>query len=221
MNEADNLIANDIFPLKATDKCCKALELMNEWSVSHLPVVRKDELIGYVDTEDLAFPENDHDPVSNYLRNDRQYKLGASQTFFDLVRDVSESQLSTYAFVNDAGQFLGVVDIRHLLKYFASFISFHQQGGILSLLMASRDYSIAEIGRILESNDMKLLALLVRNATVEDKIEVLIKVNKTDVRGLLATFARYNYTVQTLNLNKEDIDYLRERYDSFMKYLDI
>lgn len=221
MSETDNLISPDIFPLKSTDKCCKALELMNEWSVSHLPVISKDELVGYVSTEDLAFPQDDNEPVSNYLRNDRQYKLGATQTIFDLVRDISESQLSAYAIVNESGQFMGVLDVKYFLRQFSSFISFHHQGGVFLLELAARDYSISEIGRIIESNDMKLIALLIKTSSSEGKIEVLIKVNKTDVRSLLATFARYNYPVQTLNLNKDEIDYLKDRYDSFMKYLDI
>lgn len=222
MKDADSFISADIFPLKLTDKCCKALELMNEWSVSHLPVLNKElQLVGYVSTEDLAFPENDNDPVGDYLRNDVQYKLGVNQSIFDLLRDIGESRLSAYAMVDSSDNFLGVADLRHIMKKLASFISFSQLGATLAVEMASRDYSISEIGRIIESNDMKLIGLFVRNADVEGKIEVLIKVNKTDVKSLLATFNRYNYVVHVLNINKEDIDYLKDRYDSFMKYLDI
>lgn len=222
MKDADSFISADIFPLKLTDKCCKALELMNEWSLSHLPVLNKElQLVGYVSTEDLAFPENDNDPVGDYLRNDVQYKLGVNQSIFDLLRDIGESRLSAYAMVDSSDNFLGVADLRHIMKKLASFISFSQLGATLAVEMASRDYSISEIGRIIESNDMKLIGLFVRNADVEGKIEVLIKVNKTDVKSLLATFNRYNYIVHVLNINKEDIDYLKDRYDSFMKYLDI
>lgn len=222
MKDADSFISADIFPLKLTDKCCKALELMNEWSVCNLPVLNKElQLVGYVSSEDLAFPENDNDPIGDYLRNDVQYKLGVGQSVFDLLRDIGESRLSAYAMVDNTDNFLGVADLRHIMKKLASFISFSQLGAALSVEMVSRDYSISEIGRIIESNDMKLIGLFVRNAENEGKIEVLIKVNKTDVKSLLATFNRYNYVVQVLNVNKEDIDYLKDRYDSFMKYLDI
>ena len=88
--------------------------------------------------------------------------------------------------------------------------------------MASHDYSLSELSRLVESNDIKITGLLIRQAKgTENRIEVILKLNRSDIRSLLATLSRYNYQVTSESVNQEDLDFLKDRYNSFIKYLNI
>lgn len=50
---AEELLSNDIFPLKKTDSCESALVFMSDWKVFHLPVVDNGKLLGYVSYDDI------------------------------------------------------------------------------------------------------------------------------------------------------------------------
>ena len=95
-------------------------------------------------------------------------------------------------------------------------------GGIFVLEMDMIQYSLAEITRIIESN--KSMVLSVATAEVEDvfdKIAVTIKVNTLDLTYILASFERYNYNITHVYHHAEQIDHLKDRYDSFMNYINI
>jgi len=53
------------------------------------------------------------------------------------------------------------------------------------------------------------------------KLEITIKINKIEINGLLQTFSRYNYIVKASFTESDDFDDLKDRYDSFMNYLNI
>ena len=52
-------------------------------------------------------------------------------------------------------------------------------------------------------------------------MEVTIKISKMDIGAVLQTFNRYNYIVKETYSEKTDIEGLKERYDSFMRYLNV
>ncbi|MCK4408396.1 MAG: CBS domain-containing protein, partial [Bacteroidales bacterium] len=85
----------------------------------------------------------------------------------------------------------------------------------------NNDYSLTEIAQIVESNGAKVLSLYVTSHPDSTKIEVTLKINKIDILPVLQTFNRYNYIVKASYSEKENLDDLRERFESLMNYLNI
>jgi len=83
------------------------------------------------------------------------------------------------------------------------------------------DYSLSEISRIVESNDAKILSLYISSHTDSTKLEVTIKINRTDLSAIIQTFNRYNYTIKASFHQSEYVDDLKDRFDSFMSFLNI
>jgi acetoin utilization protein AcuB len=48
-----------------------------------------------------------------------------------------------------------------------------------------------------------------------------VKVNATDLRAIIQTFERYNYTVMAKYDQADHEEHLKDRYDSLMNYLNI
>ena len=219
---AKEILSDKLFALKPSDRCSKAIELMNEWLVTNLPVVQQDKVLGYVSSEEIAFPDDDDDAVEQYLKNDKPCKVGREIHVLDLVGFFAEGGLGAIAVVDEEDKFTGIIDVKDLLKTIAEFFSFTSAGSVLSVEMASHDYSLSELSRLVESNDIKITGLLIRQAKgTENRIEVILKLNRSDIRSLLATLSRYNYQVTSESVNQEDLDFLKDRYNSFIKYLNI
>jgi hypothetical protein len=103
----------------------------------------------------------------------------------------------------------------------AKSFSLENPGGIIVLEMSQNDYNLTEIAQIVESNDAKILSLFLASHSDSTRLNVVIKLNKTEIGGVLQTFDRYGYYVKFSFNDEEDRDDLRENYDSLMNYLNI
>jgi seryl-tRNA(Sec) selenium transferase len=88
--------------------------------------------------------------------------------------------------------------------------------------MTERNYSLAEISRHVESNDIKILsAFVVEDEQDSSMIKLTLKFNKTDLSRLVATFERYNYKIIAKFQETELLSNDKERLDMLLKYLSI
>ncbi len=109
-----------------------------------------------------------------------------------------------------------------LIHYFADFSALKEPGAIIILEMSIHDYSLSQISQIVESNDAKILSLYISSHSSSTRLELTLKINRSDLTSIIQTFTRYNYTIQSTFMDHDDMDSLYEnRYDMFMKYLSI
>ncbi len=84
-----------------------------------------------------------------------------------------------------------------------------------------KDYSLAEIARIVESDHIKILSVFAGSNFDSNKMELTLKVNQTDLQPLIASFNRHNYKVKETFQEPEYFDNIKDRYDALMNYLNI
>lgn len=82
-----------------------------------------------------------------------------------------------------------------------------------------RDYSLSEIARIAESNDVTLLSVNTITNPSSGRLEVLLKTNRQELQGLLATFERFNYAVKYTVTEDQEEDQVKKNYDLLMNYI--
>jgi hypothetical protein len=117
---------------------------------------------------------------------------------------------------------VGLINQHDLLKYFSDLIAVKQPGAIIVLELNINDYSLSQIAQIIEGNDAKILSLYVSSASDTTKIEVTIKINKTDMSSVLQTFNRYNYNIKASYMDTDLLsNMLDDRYEMFMRYLSV
>jgi acetoin utilization protein AcuB len=115
----------------------------------------------------------------------------------------------------------GVVTQEDLLNYFATTFSFTEPGSILVLEINKRDYSLAEVARIVESENAVILSTFITSRPESLKMEVTIKINLQNIQPIIATFQRFDYLIKASFNEAEYMDSLKDRYDSLMTYLNI
>ena len=95
-------------------------------------------------------------------------------------------------------------------------------GGIIVLELNNHDYSLAQIARIVEDNDAKILSSYVTFSAGSVKMEVTLKINRVDVTSILQSFRRFDYTIKASYQSADrNEDILRNNYDQFMMYLNV
>jgi acetoin utilization protein AcuB len=215
-------LINDLIPpLKTTDSGDRALLLMNDFKVSHLPVVEKNNFLGIISEDDIIEMQDPDDAISTIPLNFTHTFIHGWQHLYDAMKLMSSNKLSVIPILDDKEQYLGLISTHSLINYFAEMASVTNPGAIIELEIAQHNYSLSEIARIVESNDAHILSSYINSSSDSSKIEVTIKIDKEDVSGILQTFQRFNYVAHSFYQDKQDNDDTMNRFDSFMKYLNI
>ncbi len=216
---ARDLITDEVPPLKLTDDGTKALKWMDEFKVTHLPVVNGTEFLGIVSDTDIL----DLNQPELLLREQRLPLIKTSaledQHIFDVIKFIADANLTVVPVLNSDYHYIGAITIGHLMKQVSGIASINDPGGIIVLEMNQHDYSLTEIARIVEGNDARVMSSYITSDPESTKMEVTIKINKKDLNGILQTFHRYNYLVKASFQENKFKDDLKNRYDSLMNYL--
>lgn len=212
------LISPDIFPLKKTDTCATALVFMQDWNVWHLPVAENGQLLGYVSGAKLADLQGNI-KIEKHIEPLMQLQLHKEQHLFDVISFFAETKFSAIAVCNDQLDIEGIVSLKEIMETFRK-SSLMQGGAIISLRMNPQDYSLAELSRIIEYNDCKILNVFIHPFSADvSQIIVTFKLNKQTVNTVVQTLERYQYKIHAVYNADESEAGLNNRYDWLIKYL--
>ncbi len=218
---ARDLITDEIPPLKVSDTARKALQWMDEFKVWHLPVVKNSELLGLVSETDLIDNAPSGDIISRIKPNFISAFAQENQHIFEVVKIVSQLNLSVIPVIDIQKNYLGSISIHHLMNAIAAMPVVGEPGGIIILEINISDYSLSEIARIVEGNDAKILGTFITSHPDSTKMEVTLKINKGDLSAILQSFERFKYNVTASYHQTEHVDILKDRYDALMNFLNI
>ncbi|NND33618.1 MAG: CBS domain-containing protein [Saprospiraceae bacterium] len=215
---AGNLLSYSIPVLKTSTKGADALELMSDHYVQHLPIVNSEQLLGLISEEDVLEHDSE-ESIGSYQLSLQQAQVHESTHIFDVMSQLAHAKLSLIPVVGDQEEFLGVISLQDLINYFASSFSFGEAGGIIVLEMSKPDYALSEISRVVEAEGVAILSTFI-SATLEDnRIYVHIKINKLEIQRVTAALERYGYDVHAMYSDDQDSDVYKDRFESFMHYL--
>lgn len=216
-----DLITHDIPSLKSSDTVEQALLWMEEFKITHLPVLHHKKLTGLVsETELLDAP----DPQSKISDNKFTYikpEIHQTQHAFDALRIMSGLHLTLIPILDEKENYLGNVTQKSVLDRLAGLSSVMEQGGIIELELNKNDYSLTQIAGIVEGNDAKILSCYVTSLPDSTKILVTLKINREDLSRILQTFYRYNYEVKASYHQAGYEDDLKNKFNAFINYLNI
>ncbi len=218
---AIKLISNSIIPLKTSDTGQYALDMMDDYKVSHLPIVNEESLLGLISESDILSVNNVNEPIGNHNLSLYRPFVEQSHHIYDVIKIFADMQLSLVPVLDNKNIYLGVITLYDLVQNFSKISAVQNPGGLIVLEVNHNDYSLSEISQIIESNDAKVLSLYINTYEDSTKMDIIIKINKIDLGGVLQTFNRYNYTIKESYSEREDTEDLLKRYELLMNYLNI
>jgi len=217
---AENILSNGIVPLRTSDTGDDALAIMDDNRVSHLPIVNNEQLLGVISEDDI-FNNDSSEAVGSYPLSLHKYAVRKGDHIYEVMRLLAEYRITVIPVMDNEDNYVGMVSLEDLLTYFASKGSFTEPGSIIVLEMHRRDYSLAEMSRIVESENAAVLSSFITSDLNSSRIDVTLKVNSKYIGNIIATFERFKYQIKASFNENDYLDSLKERYDSLVSYLNV
>jgi acetoin utilization protein AcuB len=218
---AAEIISDAIPSLKTDDTVQKALDRMNDFKLKHLPVVNELTLLGLVAEDDLLNIDNHDTLLNNSAVNMLNVFVLSDVHAYDVIRLLSQLKLTAVPVIDQQKNYAGLISINNMVNAVAQQFAVNEPGGIIVLEISNRDNSLAHIAQIVEADNAQILSSYVNSFEDSTRLEVTLKVNKTEITSLVASFERYDYLVKEVYNNTQIDDGSQERYDSFMNYLNV
>ena len=218
---AAELYSNTVSPISSLDTVQLALERMAECKLSHFPIVDGKKFIGLVKEDDLLEIRDTSESINNSQTTLIQAFVTDEAHIYEIIQMFNQLKLSIVPVIKGNKEYLGLISISSILVGAGSIFSSNETGGILVLEISNRDNSLAQMAQIVEADNAQILSSYVRNFPESTRMEVTIKINKSDVSGLIAAFERYNYHVSAVYNAVSDGNDTDNRYNSLMNYLNV
>ena len=218
---AKELISIHIPSISFTDEGEKALGLMDENRVSHIAVVNNGEYHGLISDNEIYDLEDSFVPICKVKPVLIKPFVKQYDHIYDILSVFAENNITALPVLDEDDQYLGVIGQEQIVKAFHNITNTREPGGVIILKLNIRDYSMVQVAQIIESEGAKILSAYTSTSDDSLKMELIIKINQSDLSRIIASFDRYNYEIKASfheSIHDED---LKRRYEQFIKYLNI
>ena len=214
-------IAISSFPLlHFEDKASFALQFMEDYDIQHLPLVKDEYFVGLVNKEDVSNLDNDQTLIHLADQLTRVGILG-SMHFTAALNLFSKNELSLLPVLNEQQECTGVILQKNLNDLLAKFLGVDQPGAIIVVSVSPYQYSLAELSRLVETNNAQISQLNTNFDEATGALIITVKLNKEEADVIIATLQRYNYQILNYFGNTIIHNDIEDHYHHLMNYLDV
>ena len=219
---AEKLISDVVPSIQRSEKGQKALNWMDVFRVSHLPVLDGKKYLGLVSDKIIYDFDLLDKPIENELDKLNTTHVHQEQHIFEVAILMYKLKLSVIGVLTNEHEYLGAITLYDLSRRFARLFSLQEIGGVIVLDVNVNDYSLVQISQIVESNDTKILSFFLNRISGTNRLEIILKLDKEDLSPVIQSFSRYNYQIKSVFLDNSMLnDLYQDRYDQFMKFMNI
>ncbi len=213
-------ISDYVPSVTSSDSAGRALDWMNEFKLSQLPVVDNGVYQGLVTENDILDADALELTVGQIKYNgwDSAF-IHEGNHLYDALDLMSNLKLEVLAVLDEGQIYLGVITFRELAPFLGRLFAVHQPGGIIVLEVPRNGYSLSEIGRITESENAKVLSLYLWPHPDGHVVWITLKLNIEDLSRVVASFERFQYAIVRTYHKVEPLDDYRRNLDALLKYL--
>lgn len=215
-------LINQLIPsLKLTDSTAHAIMWMDEYRCTQLPVINDNKFLGLV-TEEQIMLQDEVALIKDIQLECQHCTVGADTHFYDIIKLVTGNDIDLVGVVNEQDEYLGAITLKDTMYALARSFSVQSPGAILLLSIKSIDYSLAEISRLVEAENVKIIGSSIKpEENNPEKFKVTLKLDTEEVQHIIATLERFNYKVIGHFNSKTQPTLNQNRLDELFKYLDI
>ena len=216
------LINNNIPQLQLQDSVSKALQLINDYRITHLPVISEGKYLGIISEDDLLDVDDAEKGTIEFLQGSfMAVSVKENEHFLNAVKCSNKFETTIVPVINEENELVGVITVTDLLKALGDFSGANEIGGLIIMEMERSQFAISEISRIVESNDATVLHL---NTTVHPDtgmLTVSLHLNKKEIAAIVSAFERYDYDIIYYFGDEKFENEIHSNYRHLMSYLDI
>lgn len=196
------------------------LSKMDEYHCGHLPVVDGLVYHGLVSYDDLLEIDDTSLPLDRITHLLQPAFLFDYQHVYDALQLIASQNYCLITVLDKQHDYQGVLTKHDILEALNETMG-NEEGAIIVLELGARDNALSHVARIIESENTSILSTAIRQVPDSAKLEMTIKVNKTNIAAVVASLWRNDYVVKATFRDGADQSDIQSRYDLLMNYLDI
>jgi CBS domain-containing protein len=218
-----DIISDVAPPLRNSDTGIQALNLMDIFRVSHLPIVQNKEYLGLISDSDIYDLNEPREPVGKHQLSLSKPYIKEHDHIYKALELYSNNHITVLPVLSDNDQYRGLILLPDLVQHIAGLFALNFPGGIIVLETNANNYTLSEIAQIVEGNNARILNMTISPVKGTEKIFITLKINKEDIDSVIHTFERYEYHIKLYYSSAENkIEGVYEdHYQSLLRYLNI
>lgn len=217
---AKDFITKDIPVLKSFDTVEYALTLMDDFKLKHLPIIQDSVYQGIISERELLAVPNPSSAIGSpvlfcpcILENGHLHEALSLLTRY---------KITLLPVVTAEGKYCGSITRENFIDLISELSNAETAGSVLVLEIVPQDYSLADISRIVESNNARILNVFTRIDKDTDRLLVILKIDMEDASPVIRSFERFNYTVLYHFMEKGMVDeLLQQRMNELLHYMNL
>ena len=217
----NELINHAIPQLQLQDSISRALQLIQEYRLTHLPVVSGNKYLGMIGEDDLFDAGQENSSIGILQDNFITMAVREEEHFLTSLNCCNLFETNIVPVINQQNELMGIITATDLLKALGSYSGSNEMGGIIVIEMDRSRFAISEISRIVESNDATILHLNTTFNAENSLLTVTLQLNKKEIATIVSSFERYEYTIVNYFGDEKFENEIHSNSRHLMSYLDI
>ncbi|ERJ59706.1 hypothetical protein M472_13075 [Sphingobacterium paucimobilis HER1398] len=193
---------------------------MTESHSKFLAVVQGNVFHGLVSEESLLDQIDTTVPIENLKIQFKSVYLFDYQHIYDALQLITTYDYCFIPVLNKKHEYVGVLTKQDLLVALNETLG-NDEGAIIVLELGIRDNALSHIARIIEAENTNILSTAIHHLPDSSKLEMTIKVNKTNISAVVSSLWRNDYIVKATFRDGGEQSDIQDRYDLLMNYLNL
>jgi CBS domain-containing protein len=219
MLEIKNYLHNDFKAIESYETIEFVQDFFADVSFSHFPIVEESVYIGSISAFDIETFEPKKS-LKDYRYVLEGFFARPSMIWLDVLEIFAKNDTNVIPVLDEKNKYVGYYQIEDIIKFFNQTPFLKEPGGVVVIEKASIDFSMSQAVQIVESNNGKVLGLLVSETTI-DKTQATLKIALGAMNEIIQTFRRFGYEIISEHQEDSYVANLKERSDYLDKYLNI
>ncbi|HUH51298.1 MAG TPA: hypothetical protein VLZ11_04315 [Flavobacterium sp.] len=218
MTTTDTYINTQLHPLRIDESILSVQGFFDRNGFSHFPVTEDGVYLGCLSADDAYTLEADKS-INAYRYVLESFFVREKANWLEVIEKFAQNETDIMPVLSQDNAYIGYYRLFDVVQILNQTSFLREPGGIIVLEKNTSQYSASEIAQIVENSSYKLLGMFV--TTIDDMIQVYIKVNADNLNELLQSFRRYGYEIISEHAEDTYIQSLKERLNYIEKYLNI
>ena len=220
---AQNMLNKDIPHLNISDTGNVALDIMERYKISHLPIVENEKLIGVISESEIFDFQLENIEFKEEIILYKIFFVFADVSLFEVINAFKQYSTTIIPVIDRKNsKYLGLISPLSVVNFLTSLPLAENNLFTVYILMNKKDFTATQLSNIVESNVSKLFALLYSENKETQETEVLLKIKSKDIESVLQSFEHFGYHPVLLNVSTEKYDdFYKKRLDNFLKFINI
>lgn len=215
-----NYISKSLPFLALNDDGNKALDIMDDYMLSELPVIEENNYLGLLQSKDIFDYNLFDEKMQNIRQKIHHIFINENQHVFDAFKMMHLYNLTLLPVLNSKDHYIGSITNTVLINNLAQTVTVKEEGFFLMITIEKKDFSLSEISNIIERNNGKILGMFIDSINENEQMIVFIKIFTQDIDDIIQSLDKFNYDAQIINYQESETNEMyNQRLENLIKFI--